>query len=127
MCQRYLALPVRWIVAVSALLFVVLVFGSLRYSGRIKNKVDAWSITPRDVLAAAQTLVAANPSVAKPTSFSSLAQTTLERWDGRRWRVSGYFESAGVRTLYFAVVQYNGTGWQLEDLQLQNVPSAPKP
>ncbi|HTP33124.1 MAG TPA: hypothetical protein VMJ75_13190 [Candidatus Acidoferrales bacterium] len=130
MCQRNLAVPVRLIGGAAVLLLVLLLFGFLRYSGRIKNKVDALAVTPPDVLAATQTLVAGSPMVKNPTGFSSLSQTSLEHWDGRRWRVSGYFDSrteagAAMRTLYFAVVQYNGRTWDLEDLQLQNVEVSP--
>jgi hypothetical protein len=127
MCQRYLALPFRTIIMVGAALVLLLLFGLLRFSGPIKNKVQAWSVTPRDVLAATQTLVAASPSGKNAAVFSGLSETTLEHWDGRRWRVSGYFENAGARTLYFAVVQHNGSTWDLEDLQLQSIQKGKKP
>ena len=75
---------------------------------------------------AAQSLVAANPAVRNPVGFSGSDQTTVEHWDGRRWRISGYVDTrpqpgVTVRTLYFAVLLRNGKTWDLEDLQLQSM------
>ena len=130
MCQRYLSLPVRLIAAGGVLVLIVLLFGFLRFSGRLKNKVDRWEVSSQDVLAATQNLVATNPSVRNLVSFSAPDQTKVERWQGRRWRVSGYFDTSPqpgvkVRTLYFAVVQQDGKDWNLEDLQLQSMELAP--
>jgi hypothetical protein len=131
MCQRNLALPVRLLAGGGVLLLLVLLLGFLWASGRLKNRVDRWQVSSQDVLKATQELVARNPSVHNPISFSGIDQTTVEHWDGRRWRVSGYVDTrpkAGVkvRTLYFAVVQHNGKVWDLEDLQLQSM-EFPKP
>jgi hypothetical protein len=95
-------------------------------SGRLKNRVDRWQVSNEDALKAAQSLVAANPSVHNPVGFSAIDQTTVEHWDGRRWRVSGYIDSrpqpgVKVRTLYFAVLLNNGKTWDVEDLQLQSM------
>jgi hypothetical protein len=64
--------------------------------------------------------------VHNPVSFSGIDQTTVEHWDGRRWRVSGYVDTrpqpgVKVRTLYFAVLLTDGRTWNLEDLQLQSM------
>jgi hypothetical protein len=126
MCQRNLRLPVRYLVGGGAVLVVGLLFGLLWSSGRLKNRVARWEASPADVLAATQALVAQSPAVQDAISFSTIDQTTVEHWDGRRWRVSGYVDTrpqpgVKVRTLYFAVVQNNGKAWQLEDLQLQSM------
>ena len=123
MCQRNLRMPVRLAVG-AAILFCILLGGLLWGSGRIKNKVVIWETSRADVLKVAQTLVAASPAVQNPVGFSGLDQTTVERWDGRRWRVSGYVDTrpqpgVKVRTLYFAVLLSDGKSWGLEDLQLQ--------
>ena len=81
------------------------------------------------MLTTAQKLVSINPAVHNPVGFSGADQTTVEHWDGRRWRVSGYVDTqpqpgTKVRTLlYFAVLLYTGTNWDLEDLQLQSMES----
>jgi len=125
MCQRNLRMPTALIVG-GALLFLGLLGGFLWASGRIKNRVDRWQVSNEDVLKAAQSLVAANPAVRNPVGFSGIDQTTVEHWDGRRWRVSGYIDTrpqpgVKVRTLYFAVLLHNGKTWDLEDLQLQSM------
>jgi hypothetical protein len=125
MCQRNLRLPRGWITVV-AVLFLALLGGGLSGSGRIKSRVAGWRVSDEDALKAAQSMVAAQPAVHKPVSFSGSGQTAVEHWDGQRWRVSGYCDTrpqAGVqvRTLYFVVLQYDGKGWDLEDLQLQNM------
>ena len=126
MCQRYVGLPIRLLIAAGVLGFLLMLFGFIWYSGRIKNRVDREEISMQDVLTATQELVAKNPTVHNPVSFSSLDQTTVEHWTGRRWRVSGYVDTkpqpdVKVRTLYFAVIQQNGANWNLEDLQLQSM------
>jgi hypothetical protein len=131
MCQRHLRWPVR-LVAVVVVLVCVLLGGLLWGSGRIKNKVDRWEFSSEDVMKVAQTLVATNPAVRNPVSFSGIDQTTVEHWDGRRWRVSGYVDTrprpgVKVRTLYFAVLLSNGKNWVLEDLQLQSMEFGPGP
>src|SRR5215471_10456094 len=113
MCQRTLALPVRLLTIVGIAMLVVMLLGFLRISGRLKNRVDRWETSSQDILMATQSLVASNPSVHNPINFSARDQTTVEHWDGRRWRVSGYVDTrpepgVKVRTLYFAVVQQNG-------------------
>jgi hypothetical protein len=132
MCQRYIGLPVRLLAAAGVLCFLVVLFGFIWYSARLKNRVDRRVLSPQDVLAATQELVAKSGNVANPISFSSLDQTTVEHWSNRRWRVSGYVDTRPqpgikVRTLYFAVVQQNEAAWKLEDLQLQSMQfSGPK-
>jgi hypothetical protein len=125
MCQRYLAFPIRLAVAAGVGVFVVLLFGFIWYSARIKNKVDREEVTAQDVLKATQELVAKSPSVHDPINFSNAEQTRVERWTNRRWRVSGFVDTrpsgVKVRTLYFAVIQRNGPSWNLEDLQLQSM------
>jgi len=126
MCQRNLVFPVRLMVVAGGLVLLLVVFGFLWTSGRLKNRVDRRQMSPLEVLTATQTLVAKNPTVQNPVNFSSIDQTTVEHWDGRRWRVSGYVDTrpqpgVKVRTLYFAVVQHNGATWDLEDLQLQSM------
>jgi hypothetical protein len=125
MCQRNLRLPKAWI-SVVAVLFLAMLGGLLQGSGRIKNRVDGWRVTPADAVKAAQTLVAASPEVHHPVGFSGTDQTTVEHWDGARWRVAGYIDTrpqpgVKVRTLYFAVLLRNGNNWNLEDLQLQSM------
>ena len=95
-------------------------------SGRLKNRVDDWEVSAAEVQTVAQSLVKNSPDVRNPVGFSGADQTKVERWDGRRWRVSGYVDTrpqAGgiVRTLYFAVLLHSGTDWRLEDLQLQSM------
>jgi len=125
MCQRNLRVPVTLIAGGG--LFLLGVLGILLWgSGRIKNQVERWRISADDVRETAQTLVAANPAVRNPEGFSGRDQTAVEHWDGRRWRVSGYVDTrphpgVKVRILYFAVLRYNGKGWDLEDLQLQSM------
>ena len=103
----------------------VLLGGLLLYSWRIKERVQRTETSNEEVLKAAQRLVSDNPAVKNPVGFSSAEQTTIEHWDGRRWRVSGYIDTkpgpVKVRTLYFAVLLNNGTSWNLEDLQLQSM------
>jgi hypothetical protein len=125
MCQRNLRVPRGWITVV-AVLFLALLGGGLSGSGRIKNRVDGWRVSDGDAVKAAHSLVAAHPAVHNPVGFSGSDQTTVEQWDSQRWRVSGYVDSlpkadVKVRTLYFAVLLHNRTGWDLEDLQLQNM------
>ena len=137
MCQRNLRLPVKAMMGGGAVLFIALLGVLLVGAGRFKNQVDNWQVSNEDVLKAAQSLVGANPAVHHAVSFSGTDQTTVEHWDGRRWRVSGYIDTrsqAGVkvRTLYFAVLLRNGNTWALEDLQLQSMefgsgPAARKP
>ena len=127
MCQRNLRLPVA-LIAVGGVLFFALIGGLLWGSGRIKNRLERWQVSSEDVLKATQSLVAGNPAVHNPVGFSGIDQTTVEHWDGRRWRVSGYVDTrpqpgVTVRTLYFAVLLKNGKTWNLEDLQLQSMES----
>jgi hypothetical protein len=126
MCQRLIGLPVRLLMAAGVLGFVVLLFGFIWYSARIKNRVDRRTASPQEVLKATQDLVVKNSSVTNPVAFSNLDQSKLEAWTNRRWRVSGYVDTrpapgVKVRTLYFAVVQQNDDDWKLEDLQLQSM------
>jgi len=125
MCQRNLRFP-RWLVAGGAILAFVILGLFLSGSGRLKNRVDRYEFTSEDVLKAAQSLVAQSPTVRNPVGYSSIDQTTVEHWNGRRWRVSGFIDTrpqpgTKVRTLYFAVVLNNGRNWNLEDLQLQSM------
>ena len=124
-CQRNLHLPVA-LMTTCAVLFCALLGYLLWDSGRLKIRVDRLATSNEDVLKAAQSLVSKNPAVRNPVSFSSIDQTTVEHWDGRRWRVSGYVDTrpqpgVKVRTLYFAVLLNNGKTWDLEDLQLQSM------
>jgi hypothetical protein len=125
MCQRNLRFPVLLVAGGALLLFGVL--GLVLWgSGRLKNRVERYQFTSEEVLQATQTLVAQSPTVHNPVGFSTIDQATVEHWDGRRWRVSGYIDSKPepgmrVRTLYFAVVLHNGKDWGLEDLQLQSM------
>lgn len=125
MCGRNLIIPIRLISGAAVVFVVLLLFAFLWSAGRLKNRIDLWRVSPQDVLTATQSLVAHSPAVQNPVAFSALGQTTVEHWDGPRWRVSGYVDTlprpgVRVRTLYFAVVQHNGRAWDLEDLQLQN-------
>src|SRR5215471_15360234 len=132
MCQRLIGLPVRLLMAAGVLGFVVLLFGFIWYSARIKNRVDRRAASPEEILKATQDLVVKNSSVSNLIAFSNLDQTKLESWTNRRWRVSGYVDTrpepgVKVRTLYFAVIQQNEQSWKLEDLQLQSMEfSGPK-
>ena len=126
MCQRNLVLPVPLIAGAGAVFLLLLLVGFIWSTSRLKNQVDRRQVSSQEVLTATQALVAKNPSVRNPINFSTIDQTTVEHWDGRRWRVSGYVDTrpqpgVKVRTLYFAVVQHNGTAWDLEDLQLQSM------
>ena len=126
MCQRNLKIPPGLIVGGILLAFVFL-GGLLWASGKIKTKVvNRFQASTEEVLKAAQNLVVQNPAVRNPVGFSALDQTTVEHWDGRRWRVAGYVDTrpapgVKVRTLYFAVMLNNGQAWGLEDLQLQSM------
>lgn len=125
MCQRNLRLPVRLITA-GAVLFCALLGGLLWGPGRLANRAARWEVRNEDVLRVAQSLIADNPALRNPVGFSAADQTTVEHWDGRRWRVSGYVDTrppsgVKVRTLYFVVLQNNGKTWDLEDLQLQSM------
>ncbi len=124
-CQSYLHLPVA-LIGGGVLLIVALLGGLLWGSGRLKNRVDRWTFSSEEVLQATQSLVAKNPVVRNAVGFSTIDQATVEHWDGRRWRVSGYIDTrpqpgVKIRTLYFAVVLNNGKTWDLEDLQLQSM------
>jgi hypothetical protein len=126
MCHRNVALPVRLLIGAGVLGLVALLMGFVWSSARLKNKVDRILASRQEVLTATQQLVAESPALQNPISFSALDQTAIEHWDNRRWRVSGYVDTRGgpgvkVRTLYFAVVQQVGSGWNLEDLQLQSM------
>jgi hypothetical protein len=126
MCQRNLRLPVPLIVGGGGVLLLGVLVVLLWGSGRIKNRVEGWQVSNEDAVKAAQSLVAANPAVRNPVGFSGSDQTTVEHWDGRRWRISGYVDTrpqpgVTVRTLYFAVLLRNGKTWDLEDLQLQSM------
>ena len=75
MCQRNLRLPLPLIVGGAVLLLgllVVLLWGS----GRIKNRLERWQGSSEDAVKAAQSLVAANPAVRNPVSFSGIDQTS---------------------------------------------------
>jgi hypothetical protein len=90
------------------------------------NRATRWEVRNADVLKVAKSLIASNPALRNAVAFSSADQTTVEHWDGRRWRVSGYVDTrptsgTKVRTLYFVVLQNNGKTWDLEDLQLQSM------
>ena len=132
MCQRYIGWPVRILMATGVLGFLLVLFGFIWYSSRIKNRVDRRDVSSQDVLTATEELVTKSGNVSNPISFSSLDQTTVEHWSNRRWRVSGYVDTrpqpgVKVRTLYFAVIQQNEQAWKLEDLQLQSMEfSGPK-
>ena len=124
-CQRNLRLPVGLIVG-CAVLFCALLGFLLWDSGRLKNRVDRWTVSNEEVLKTEQSLAAKSPAVHNLVGFSGIDQTTVEHWDGRRWRVSGYVDTrpqpgVKVRTLYFAVLLNNGKTWDLEDLQLQSM------
>ena len=124
-CGRNLHLG-AWLIAGGLMVLLALLAGLLWGSGWIKNRVDRAEVPLEEVRAVAEKLVASSPDVHNPVGFSGGEQTTVEHWDGRRWRVSGYVDTkpqggGKVRTLYFAVVQYNGAGWNLEDLQLQSM------
>ena len=127
MCGRDLRVGLRRVLIGGGILAFCLILGAVLWnSGRIKNRVQRWEISNEDVLKAAQSLVATNPAVRNPVGFSGADQTTVEHWDGRRWRVSGYIDTrpqpgVKVRTLYFAVLLNNGSNWNLEDLQLQSM------
>jgi hypothetical protein len=126
MCHRNLRFPALFVAGGSALLIAVLVTGFLWASPRLKNRVDRTQFSSEEVRKATQSLVRENPSVHNPIGFSTSDQTTVEHWDGRRWRVSGYIDSrprpgVKIRTLYFVVVLNNGRDWNLEDLQLQSM------
>ena len=127
MCGRRVRVGLRRVLIGGGVLAFCLILGAvLFYSGRIKNRVQRFEISNEDVLKAAQKLVSANPAVRNPVGFSGIDQTTVEHWDGRRWRVSGYIDTrpepgVKMRTLYFAVLLNNGTNWNLEDLQLQSM------
>jgi len=127
MCQRNLRVPVPLIIG-GAVALVLLLFVLLAGSNRLKNRVQGWQLSPDVVLKATETLVAKNPALHSPVTFSALDQSSVEHWDAYRWRVSGFVDNrsdggAKVRTLYFAVVQSSGSEWKLEDLQLQNIES----
>ena len=132
MCQRNLHWPVTILAGGGVVLLVVFFAVLLWGSGRLKNRVDHWDVSVEEVQKATQSLVASSPEVHNPVGFSGIDQTTVEHWDGRRWRVSGYVDTkpqtgVKVRTLYFAVVQYTGKNWDLEDLQLQSMEFQPPP
>ena len=125
MCQRHLRMPVT-LIASGVVLFCAFIGFLLWAPASLKNRVDGWQVSREDVLKAAQSMVAANPAVHNPVGFSGMDQTTVEHWDGRRWRVSGYIDTrpqpgVKLRTLYFAVLVNNGKTWGLEDLQLQSM------
>jgi hypothetical protein len=120
------------LIAICGALFLALLGGLLWGSGRIKNRLERSQVSSEDVLKATQSLVASSPAVHNPVGFSGIDQSTVEHWDGRRWRVSGYVDTrpqpgVKVRTLYFAVLLKNGTTWNLEDLQLQSMESGSGP
>jgi hypothetical protein len=129
MCQRDLHMSWRRTLVAGGLVVLFLLLGAMLWgSGRIKNRIQRAQFSNADVLKTAQNLVSINPAVHNPVGFSGADQTTVEHWDGRRWRVSGYVDTqpqagAKVRTLYFAVLLYTGTNWNLEDLQLQSMES----
>ena len=85
MCHRNLRLPVA-LIAVGGVLFFALIGGLLWGSRRIKNRLERWQVSSEDVLKATQSLVAKSPAVHNPVGFSGIDQTTVEHWDGRRWR-----------------------------------------
>ena len=126
MCQRNLELPVR-LMLVGGVLLAFAVLGLFLWgSGRLKNRVDRSQFSSEDVLKAGAIPGLAEPDGAQPDRIQHAEQTTVEHWDGRRWRVSGFIDTRPqpgikVRTLYFAVVLSNGKGWELEDLQLQSM------
>ncbi len=125
MCHRNLAFPKKLVI--SAILLAFAAFGAFLWgSGKLKNRVDRVQYSAEDVLRAAQALVLKSPTVHNPIGFSTMDQATVEHWDGRRWRVSGFVDTRPepgmrVRTVYFAVVLNNGKSWDLEDLQLQSM------
>ncbi len=127
MCGRNVRVGLRRTLIGGGVLAFCLILGlGLWGSGRIKARVQRWEVSNEEVLKAAQKLVSTNPAVHNPVGFSGVDQTTVEHWDGRRWRVSGYIDTrpepgVKMRTLYFAVLLNNGANWNLEDLQLQRM------
>ena len=94
MCGRDLRVGLRRVLIGGGILMFCLILGAVLWgSGRIKNRVQRWEISNEDVLTAAKKLVSANPAVRNPVGFSGEDQTTVEHWDGRRWRVSGYIDT----------------------------------
>src|SRR3954451_79070 len=129
MCQRNLRVPLELGIG-AAIVFVALFFVMLGNANRLKSRVSSWSFSPDKVLDATEKLVAKNPEVHNPVGFSPMEQSKVEHWDAYRWRVSGFVDSAPdggsrKRTLFFAVVTNSGRDWEVEDLQLQNIESAP--
>ena len=127
MCGRNVRYRLRLTLIVGGVLLLCVLLGAgLKYAGRFKARLQGDAISDEEVLKEAKRLVSANPAVHNPVGFSGIDQTTVEHWDGRRWRVSGYVDTrpepgVKVRTLYFAVLLNNGTNWNLEDLQLQSM------
>jgi hypothetical protein len=128
-CGRDLRVRLRRTLLFAGAVFFGLILGiGLWKSGSIKARVQHWETSDAEVLKAAQQLVSTNAAVRNPGGFSGIDQTTVEHWDGRRWRVSGYVDTQPepglkLRTLYFVVLVNNGTNWHLEDLQLQSMDS----
>ena len=124
-CQRNLWLPVKGIVA--GVLMVCAVLGLfLARSGRLKTSVETSLTNASAAYDAAKEAVAKNPAIHDPVKFSGAQETSIERWDQYRWRVSGYVDSqpkkgTKVRTLYFCVMRFSGERWDVEDMQLQSM------
>ncbi len=125
-CGRGLRMP-PWAPAILAVGLVVALALGLYGSGKIKNKLVWGQTTAADAYAAARGYVEKESSVRGAATFGNLSESVVERWDAKRWRVSGFVDSkdksgAKWRTRYYCVVRYNGNDhWAVEDLQLERV------
>jgi len=124
-CQRNLLLPM-WGLIVGVVAVCGILGAFLYLSGRLKNRVEGSLSTPAAAYSAARDAVSKNPAIHDLVKFSGEQETTIERWDRYRYRVSGYVDmqpktGSRVRTLFFCVMRFSGEKWDVEDMQLQSM------
>jgi hypothetical protein len=112
-------------IVVLVLLPIAGLLGGITASGTLKNRLNWQTTTATDAYRAAREYVSAQPEIRGALRFSDIKESRIERWDERRWRVSGYADlrdSSGgpVRIRYLCVVRYESPGrWAVDDLLLE--------
>jgi hypothetical protein len=122
-CGRRLRFPV-WVMATLEVTLLAALAVGLYGSGAIKNRLVLDRVTPTDAYGAVREYLREQLRLRRAIDFSRFHQSVVERWDARRWQVSGYVDTqeesgARIRTHYLCVVRYDGQDhWALEDVHL---------
>lgn len=124
-CRKRLLLP-DWILPLAGF-FIAAFFGLGVIASRdLKTLVEERTSTPEEVVEVAQSFVERQPGIRGPAKFARLADTEVERWRGKRWRVAGKaaaLDSGGapVRVLYSCVMAHERGQWSLEEIRIETM------